>query len=217
MSQPTSIFQFLIFFAGIMSILVGVNFHRCGTMKPRHGLRRWIGILLALGVTSSATALSAQQFSTRVFGGYGPTNGYGPGVGASAGVQFPFPFLVRRPVFLGVWGVYHAGNEFLDKDTRLDVEQNTVLYGLEAAGVWLDEPIYIRGSGVLGAARISRKVAGGPSVNETSFLLSGGITFGKRLGHFFVGVEPSFPLVIGSDLTGRGFVLYLTAGYVSGS
>lgn len=204
-------------FTGIMSILVGVNFYRCSTMKPRHGLHRWIGILLTLGITSSATALSAQQFSTRVFSGYGPTNGYGPGVGASAGVQFPFPFLVRRPVFLGAWGVYHAGNEFLDEDTLLDVEQSTVLYGLEAAGVWLDEPIYIRGSGVLGAARISRKAAGRPSVNETSFLLSGGVLFGKRLGDFFVGVEPSFPLVIGSDLTGRGFVLYLTAGYVSGS
>ncbi len=194
-----------------------VNAHRCDTMKPRHGSHRWIGVLLALGVTSSATALSAQEFSTRVFAGYGPTNGYGPGVGADAGVKFPFPFLLHQPVFLGMWGVYHAGTEFFDKDTGLDVEQNIVMYGLESASVWLEEPIYIRGSGVLGGARISREVVGGPSVSETSFLLSGGITFGKRLGHFFVGVEPSFPLVIGSDLTGRGFVLYLTAGYVPGS
>ena len=116
----------------------------CGTVKPHLRSHWWMVVFLTLGVTSSATALSAQQFSTRVFGGYGPTNGYGAGVGADAGVQFPFPFLVHRPVFLGVWGAYHAGSEFRDEDTGLVVEQNIVMYGLEGAGVWLDEPIYIR-------------------------------------------------------------------------
>ncbi len=186
-------------------------------VKPLRFSHRRIGLILALTMAGSTGALSAQEFSARTFGGYGTTNGYGVGVGADAGIQFPLPFLVRRPVFVGVWGVYHAGQEFFDEDVGLDVEQDIALYGLEGAGIWLEEPIYIRGSGIIGAARVSREVVGAPRVVETNVLLSGGITFGKRFGNFFVGVEPSFPLVLGSDLVGSGFVLYFTAGYVTGS
>jgi hypothetical protein len=174
--------------------------------------------VLGLAVACIPAALPAQAaFATRVFGGYGTTNGYGPGFGADAGVQFPSPILVPLPVFLGVWATYHTGNEFVDEDTQQMVDQSTLQYALEGASVWLEEPIFIRGSGMLGATRISRGLPGGTSIDETNFTLSGGITFGKKFGHFFVGVEPSFPLVFGSDLTGPAFVLYLTAGYVTGS
>ena len=158
--------------------------------------------------------LSGQQFSTRVFGGYGTTTGYGPGVGADAGIQFPFPFLVPLPVFLGVVGIYHAGDEFFDEDLGIDVKQSIAMLGLEAAGIWLEEPVYIRGSGILGVARVSQQLASGPEVHESNFLLSGGITIGRRFGRVFIGVEPTFPLVIGSDITSHGFALYLTIGYV---
>ena len=158
--------------------------------------------------------LASQQFSARVFGGYGTTTGYGPGVGADVGIQFPFPFLVPLPVFVGVWGVYHSGEEFFDADLGIAVKQSIAMYGLEAAGIWLEEPVYIRGSGILGVARVSQQLAGQPEVHESNFLLNGGITFGKRFGRVFIGVEPTLPLVIGSDITSTGFALYLTIGYV---
>ena len=164
--------------------------------------------------TALAGVLSGQQFTTRVFGGYGPTTGYGPGVGADAGIQFPFPFLVRRPVFLGVVGAYHSGDEFFDEDLGVEVKQSVAMFGLEAAGIWLEEPVYIRGSGILGVARVSQQVASGPEVQESNLLLSGGVAFGKRFGQVFIGIEPTLPLVIGSDITSNGFALYLTIGYV---
>ena len=171
-------------------------------------------LLMTLAQVALAGVLSGQQFSTRAFGGYGTTTGYGPGVGADVGIQFPFPFLVPLPVFLGVWGVYHGGEEFFDPDLGITVKQSIAMYGLEAAGIWLEEPIYIRGSGILGMARVSQQLAGGPEVHESNFLLNGGITFGKRFGRVFIGVEPTLPLVIGSDITSTGFALYLTIGYV---
>jgi len=176
--------------------------------------RPTMALVVTLAQVASAGVLSGQQFSTRVFGGYGTTTGYGPGVGADAGIQFPFPFLVHRPVFLGVWGVYHAGEEFVDEDLGIDVKQSIAMYGLEAAGIWLEEPVYIRGSGILGVARVSQQFTSGPDVQESNFLLSGGILIGKRFGRVFIGVEPTFPLVFGSDVTGTGFALYLNIGYV---
>ncbi len=179
----------------------------------RSGYRR-MALVVMLAQVGSAGALSGQQFSTRVFGGYGTSTGYGPGVGADVGVQFPFPFLVPLPVFLGVWGVYHSGEEFFDEELGIDVEQAISMFGLEAAGIWLDEPVYIRGSGMLGVARVSQQPAGGPEVQESNFLLSGGIMIGRRFGRVVIAVEPTFPLVIGSDITSMGFALYLTIGYV---
>jgi len=181
----------------------------------RSGYRR-VALVVMLAQMGSAGVLSGQQFSSRVFGGYGTTTGYGPGVGADVGIQFPFPFLVPLPVFLGVWGVYHSGEEFFDEELGIDVEQAISMFGLEAAGIWLEEPVYIRGSGVLGVARVSRQPAGGPKVQESNFLLSGGIMIGRRFGRVVIGLEPTFPLVIGSDVTSMGFALYLTIGYVGG-
>ncbi len=173
-----------------------------------------MALVVTLAQMALAGVLSGQQFSTRVFGGYGTTTGYGPGVGADVGIQFPFPFLVPLPVFLGVWGVYHDGEEFFDEGLGIDVKQSIAMFGLEAAGIWLEEPVYIRGSGILGVARVSQQLASAPEVQESNLLLSGGITIGKRFGSMFIGVEPTFPLVIGSDITSFGFALYLTIGYV---
>ena len=164
-------------------------------------------------IVASPTVLTAQQLSTRAFGGYGTTSGYGAGLGADVGIQFPSPILVPLPVFVGAWGVYHFGEEFFDEELGQQVKGTMGLFGLEVAGVWLQEPIYIRGNGIIGAARISREIAGQP-VEETNFLLSGGFILGRRFGSIVVGVEPHFPLVIGSDLTGTAFALYLTIGYV---
>ncbi len=179
----------------------------------RSGHQR-MALVMTLAQVVLVGVLSGQQFSARAFGGYGTTTGYGPGVGADAGIQFPFPILVPLPVFLGVVGVYHAGEEFFDENLGIDVKQSIAMLGLEAAGIWLEEPVYIRGSGILGVARVSQQLAGGPEVQESNLLLSGGIAIGKRFGSVFIGVEPTFPLVIGSDITSLGFALYLTIGYV---
>ena len=168
----------------------------------------------ALVFVASPTVLTAQQLSTRVFGGYGTTSGYGPGLGADVGIQFPSPILVPLPVFVGAWGVYYFGEEFFDQELGQQVKGTMGQFGLEVAGVWLQEPIYIRGTGIIGAARISREIAGQPKVEETNFLLSGGVILGRRFGSIVVGVEPHFPLVIGSDLTGTAFAIFLTIGYV---
>jgi hypothetical protein len=167
----------------------------------------------ALVFVASPTVLTAQQVSTRAFGGYGTTSGYGAGLGADVGIQFPMPILVPLPVFVGAWGVYHFGEEFFDQEPGQQVKQTMGLFGLEVAGIWLQDPIYIRGNGIIGAARVSRAIAGQPNVEQTNFLLSGGFILGRRFGSVVVGVEPHFPLVIGSDLTGAAFALYVTIGY----
>ena len=172
--------------------------------------------LLAGALFGFAGYLPAQEFATRGFGGYGPTDGYGWGIGGEAGVIFPLPILAPLPTFVGPWGAYHFGNQWTDEESGLEVEGKTAMFGLEASAVWLEKPIYIRGNGIIGAARVGRAVDGAPMEWETNFLLTGGIIFGRKLGNWAVGLEPHFPIVIGSDVTSTAFILYLSAGYVAG-
>ena len=163
------------------------------------------------------SVLPAQQgFATRAFSGYGTTNGYGWGVGADVGYQFPLPILAPLPTFIGAWGAYHFGNEWMDEELGLEVEGKTAMLGAELSAVWLQKPIYIRGNGAAGIARVGRAIDGGEMLWETNFLLTGGIIFGRRFGNWAVGLEPHFPIVIGSDVTSSAFILYLSVGYVAG-
>ena len=163
------------------------------------------------------SVLPAQQgFAARAYGGYGTTNGYGWGVGADVGYQFPMPILAPLPTFLGPFGAYFFGNEWFDEELGLQGEGQTAMYGAEIGTVWLQKPIYIRGNGAIGAARVGRAVDDGPMIWETNFLLTGGIIFGRQFGNWAVGLEPHFPIIIGSDVTSNAFILYLSVGYVAG-
>jgi len=169
-------------------------------------------LLCILAVGWAAGSVEAQSFTARGFAGYGTSRGYGFGVGADAGFQFPFLF--DLPAVAGAWGTYFAGTEFFDEDLQADVQQQVTLYGVEGASVWIDKAVFLRGSGQLGAARIRHEVDGEEATIETKFMLSGGIMVGKRLGNFVLSAEPVFPIVFGSDYTGAGFSVFLNVVYV---
>jgi len=59
---------------------------------PRRSLVVRATLLCILTVGVMAGNLKAQSFTARGFAGYGTSRGYGFGVGADAGVQFPFLF-----------------------------------------------------------------------------------------------------------------------------
>ncbi len=178
-------------------------------------MRRTASLTTMLLLILPSASLHAQEFATRAFGGYGTTNGYGWGIGADVGIQFPLPILVPLPTFVGAWGAYQFGNEWFDEEIGVEVDGKTALFGLEVAAEWLQKPIYIRGNGIIGAARVGRSVEQGTTAWETNFLLSGGVIFGREFGNWAVGLEPHFPLVIGSDATSTAFILYLSIGYVT--
>jgi len=183
------------------------------TAKPTH--HSWVvhaTSLAVLMVGLTAGSAGAQTFTARGFAGYGTSRGYGFGAGADAGVQFPFLF--GLPAVAGAWGTYFAGTEFFDEDLQANVKQQVTLYGAEGASVWVDDAIFLRGSGQLGAARIRHEVEGEEATVETKFMLSGGVMIGKRLGDFVLSIEPVLPLVFGSDYTGAGFSVFLNLVYV---
>lgn len=164
-----------------------------------------IAIVAALLTT---TALEAQaSFTGRVFTGYGTARGYGWGIGADAGVQFPFLF--GMPAAVGGFVDYHFGTEFIDEELGETVKQRIVFYGPQAATVWYDKAFFLRGSGQLGAASVRREVEGEEAETQTRFFLGGGIMIGKRLGDLVISIEPYFPIVINSDYTTASFALYL--------
>ena len=182
------------------------------SQQPRRSLVVRATLLTVLAVGLTAGSIEAQSFTTRGFAGYGTSRGYGFGVGADAGVQFPFLFGI--PAVAGVWGTYFAGTEFFDEELQSNVEQQITMYGVEGASVWIDKAVFLRGSGQLGAARIRHEIEGESATTETKFMLSGGIMVGKRWGDFVLSIEPVLPLVFGSDYTGAGFAIFLNLVYV---
>ena len=167
------------------------------------------GGLLVLSMGSAV----GQEVVLRATAGSGFSDGYGTGLGASAGIEFPF--LRDRTWFVGGRFMHHGGGDaelpesLGGPDTPGTVSQ--VHYGLEFGATWISSPVILRTSGGIGIARLTGETTDGTKTSSNELLLGPGFILAVPMADdaAFLGIELKWHRVQNYD---SSLALYGTLG-----
>ena len=139
-------------------------------MTTKSFLGSVVGMAVALlafeGATPSASVAQTVPV-VRATVGKGFDEAYGVGVGASAGIEFPF--IRNKPFFVGLRSAYYFGSDGtlggLGADGSEDPTGRVSQFqaGIEIGSTWMSSPLLIRTVGGVGLARVSLELDSGRS------------------------------------------------------